>query len=95
MCSVEGTEYGGSLMGLGEDFVRGRIKEEDQGLGRMTDISEQTRLRKQWGDEGRIGKGSWWWLRGRKKLPREPGASRMAASERAGATSAKTFLLCK
>ena len=70
----EGTGCCGSLMGLGEDFVRGRIEEEDRRLGRMTDISEQTRFRKQWGDGGRTARGSWGQLWGIKKRQGESGA---------------------
>lgn len=40
-CSVRGTECCTNLI-WGREFVRGRIKEEDQRLGRMTDISEQS-----------------------------------------------------
>lgn len=83
------------MTGLGKDFVGGRTEEEDQGLGRRSDISEQARFGKQGGDEERIGQGSWWCVWGVKKLPGESGASNTAASERAGATSAKSFLLCK
>lgn len=77
VCSARGTGCCGSLRGLGEDSVGGRSEEEDQGLGRMTDISEQTRLRKQWGDvgggEGRTSRGSWGRLWGMKQGQGESG----------------------
>lgn len=61
------TGYCGSLMGLGRDYVGGRIEEEDQGLRRMTNISEQTGFRKQWEDEWKRGRGSLQWLWGIEK----------------------------